>query len=166
MTQASLYHYTKEFLEVKNALDNMEHNEDAYIDTLDSFKELIIDKAEDVIKYRNELLALAKAQKEEANRMLEASKKKEQKADTILGYLDNTMRNLELTELKAGNFVLDYKKGSERTLVDEKLLPKEYWVPQEPKPMGKDELKKLVKAGTEIEGVKVVRGPDTLRVKL
>ena len=166
MTQASLYHYTKEFLEVKNALDNMEHNEDAYIDTLDSFKELIIDKAEDVIKYRNELLALAKAQKEEANRMLEASKKKEQKADTILGYLDNTMRAMEVTELKAGNFTLKYKKGSESTHVDEKLLPEAYWVPQKPKPMGKDELKKLVKAGKEIPGVSVVRSPDSLQVKL
>lgn len=166
MTQPSLYHYTKEFLEMKGLLDGLDHDEQLLIDTLEAHKELIIDKAEDVIKYQQELLALAEAQKIEANRMLEAAKKKIQKADTIFASLDTTMKAMDLRELKAGSFTLKYKKGSESTHVDEDLLPEVYWLAQPPKPMGKTELKKLLKEGFEIPGVKIVRGPDSLQVKL
>lgn len=162
----SLYKYTQDFMELKQTLEDMELDADLIWDTLEANKELIIDKAEDVLKFRNELLALAEAQKSEAKKMIESANKKERKADDLLGFLDTTMKQLEMKELQAGIFKLNYRAGSKSTIVDKSLLPKEYWVKQDPVPMSKPELKKLVDAGTEIPGVRIVTGPPSLQVKL
>ena len=49
--------------------------------------------------------------------------------------------------------------------VDESILPEEYFVPQPSKPIGKPELKKAIKSGKVIPGVKLVRKEDTLQIK-
>lgn len=164
----TLYAYTSEFQRVKLMLEERGTSEEVQADTLEWYQDNIIDHAEDLIKYRSELLALAEAQKAEAKRFTESAKAKEVQADRIMQDIDNAMQLLKLKEVKAGLFQLKYKKGSKVTEVDTKLLPRQYWdvVPSTLKPFGKPELKKLVDAGAVIEGVTIVQNPDKLEIKL
>lgn len=162
----SLYHYTAEFLEVKAGLEALDLNAEDFSDVLESYEDNIAAKMENVIKYQKELLALASVQVAEAKLLTEAAKAKEVKAEALRVYMDQTMKAIGSTSLQAGAYSLGYKKGSESTVVDESSLPKEYWVKQPDKPMGKPELKKLIKAGTKIEGVQLVRAPDSLVIKV
>lgn len=166
MTNQSLYYYTKEFLEVKAELDMLDLDDETYQDTLESYEGNIAEKMENIIKYQKELLGLAALQKEAAKELTEAAKAKEAKAESLVKYMDQTMKAIGSKSIQAGPYHLGYKKGSEVTVVDEDKLPKKYWVPQPEVPMGKAELKKLVKAGTKIEGVRIVRNPDGLVIKI
>lgn len=161
----SLYHYTNDFLEIKAQLESIELDADLMEDTLESYSDLVEAKVENIIKFREELIALAELQKAEAKRLTEAANQKERKAQLLLSYVDDSMHKLGIKEMQAGLYNVNYRKGSKSTLVDEELLPEEYWVPQPPKPIGKAELKKLVEAGTKIPGVKIIVGPDSLQVK-
>jgi hypothetical protein len=162
---ASLYNLSIEFLQVAQQLEEMELDQETLADTLESLQIPIEEKAENVIKFAKNLEAMAEARKTEAKRLTEQAAKDAKKAERLLSYLDDAMRMLNKKKLTAGVFEVGYKKGLEVVKVDETRLPKEYWLPQKPKPMGKPELKKLVKDGVEIEGVTLERNPDKLTIK-
>lgn len=165
MTQ-TLYHYTNDFLEVKAKLDELYDPEDeVYIDTLEYYEDNIATKAENIIKYREELLGLAELQKAEAKRLAESAKAKENRAEALLEYLDSSLKAMELDSLQAGLYKLNYRKGREIVEVDEDSLPDEYWIEQPKKPMSKPELKKLIEGGLEVKGVCIKRNPDSLQIK-
>ena len=163
----TLYAYTNEFQRVKLMLEERGTSEEVQADTLEWYQDNIIDHAEDLIKYRSELLALAEAQKAEAKRFIESAKAKELQAERIMQDIDGAMQLLGKKEVQAGLFQLKYKKGSKVTEVDVALLPKQYWTSKTVEsPFTKPELKKLVDAGTVIEGVTIVQNPDKLEIKL
>lgn len=162
----SLYGYTQEFLAIKEQMEQMELGAETVRDTLESYEANISEKAENIIKYSDELKAEAEMLKAQAKRFSEAATMKQKKADDLLSYLDENLRKMDIKELQAGMFKLSYRKPSKVTLVDVDLLPKEYFIAQEPKPMGKTELKKLVEAGEKIPGVSIVNGSSNLQVKL
>jgi hypothetical protein len=143
-------------------------SEEVTADTLEWYQDNIIDHAEDLIKYRSELLALAEAQKAEAKRFTDSAKAKELQAERIMQDLDGAMQILGKKEMRAGLHKLKYKKGSKVTEVDTALLPKEYWktVPATEVPFSKPELKKLVEQDGFIAGVTIVQNPDKLEIKL
>lgn len=152
---------------MKAMLEERHTSEEVKNDTLEWYKDNIITHAEDLIKYRLELLALAEAQKAEAKRMVESSKAKELKAERIMQELDEAMTIIGEKELQAGNFKLKYKKGSVVTKVNEDLLPSKYWTSKVIEtPMNKSDLKYLVENGEAIAGVEVIRNPDKLEVKI
>ena len=72
-----------------------------------------------------------------------------------------------IKKLDTGLFKISFRKGTEVVKIDEDKLPKQYWVPQDPKPMGKTDLKNLLKKNPDItiDGVSIVRNPDTLQIK-
>src|SRR6185312_10229504 len=117
-------------------------------------------------KYIQELNGLAELQKAEAKKLTEAAKAKEAKAESMKKYMDQTMKAIGAKEIQAGVYKLMYYKGKEVVAVDEKKLPSKYWVTQPKKPLGKPELKKLLDAGEEIEGVCLKRNPDSLQIKM
>jgi sulfur carrier protein ThiS len=142
-------------------------SEEVTADTLEWYQDNIIDHAEDLIKYRSELLALAEAQKAEAKRFTDSAKAKELQAERIMQDIDQAMQLLGKKEVQAGLFKLKYKKGSKVTEVDTNLLPKQFWASKIVEtPMSKPELKKLVDAGEVIAGVTIVQNPDKLEIKL
>lgn len=162
----SLYSYTQEFLEVKAQLEGLDLDPKAFADTLEYYEDNISDKAENIIKYSDELKAEAEMLKAQAKKFSEAAAKKQKKADSLVSYLDENLKKMDIKELQAGMFKLSYRAPSKVTLVDEALLPKKYFIAQEPVPMSKPELKKLVEAGTKIPGVSIVDGASNLQVKL
>jgi CRISPR/Cas system Type II protein with McrA/HNH and RuvC-like nuclease domain len=163
----SLYNLTTEFLQVAAQLEEMDLEKEIIADTLEALQLPIEEKAENVIKFVKNLEAMAEARKTEAKRLTELAAKDTKKAEKLLSYLDDNLKMLGKTKLTAGVFQLSYRKGSEVIEIDEAKLPDFYWVPQPAKPMSKVELKAVLKAnpGVTIEGVSVVRKPDSLVVK-
>ena len=131
------------------------------------YKPIIQEHSEDIAKYVKELELIATVQKAESAALAEEAKKNKARAERIMKDLEHTMKKMGLQEVKAGPYQFKFKKGSTVTIVDEKRLPAQYWteVPASEVPLTKPELKKLVDAGTFIEGVKVVKSPDTLTLK-
>jgi Siphovirus Gp157 len=165
---ASLYELTQEFLEIRAQLEDLDIDEETFQDTLDSYSGDIQDKADNVMKYIKELEARAKARKEEAKRLNGLASSDLKKAENLKKYLTG---NLIAAGFKRGNpletttFKFSFRKGTETVEVNEERLPEEYFVPQPPKPMGKTDLKNLVKEGKEIPGVSIIQNPDSLQVK-
>lgn len=136
-------------------------------DTLDAIQGELADKAEGLVKSIRNYEADAAAKKNEAERLVEAAKADLAKADNLAKFLDSALKVSGVKSLHAGVFSLKYKKGSKITEVDVNKLPKKYWVtvPATEKPMPKPELKKLLDAGKQIEGVRIVQNPDVLVIK-
>lgn len=164
---SSLYELTTDFLKVANELENMELDQTTIADTLESLELPIEEKAENIIKYAKNIQAMAEARKNESKRLAELAAADTKRADKLLGYLDDSLRMLGKKKLTAGVFQVSYRKGVEVVKVDTERLPKEYWNTPEPVavPLGKPELKKMLKEGKKIEGVSLVRNPDSLVVK-
>lgn len=164
---SSLYTLTTEFLQVANQLEEMELDQTLIEDTLEALELPIEEKAENIIKYAKNIQAIAEARKKESKRLAELSAADTKRADRLLGYLDDSLRMQGKKKLMAGIFQVSYRKGVEVVKVDTERLPKEYWNTPEPVavPIGKPELKKLLKEGKTIEGVSLVRNPDSLVVK-
>jgi len=162
----TLYQLTDEFIRVKDILESHEGlDQETINETLESLEAPIQAKAENTIKYIKHLESLASAQKEEAKRLAARSKTIENNIEGLLSYLDHQMQKMNVKELEAGIFSLGYRKGSLVTEVDIQKLPAAYWIPQDPKPMGKAELAKRLKEGEVIEGVSRVRNADKLVIK-
>ncbi|MER2006314.1 MAG: siphovirus Gp157 family protein [Psychrobacillus sp.] len=155
------------YLEVKHLMNSIYSDDEEMVqDTLESLLPIIEGKAEDVARYIRELQLIAGTQKAEAASLAEAAKKTSEKADKIMANVAQCLKQLEQTELQAGAYKFKFTKGREVVQVDEEKLPKEYKTIQTiEKPMDKNELKKLIKAGTQIEGVSLVRNPDSLSLK-
>jgi hypothetical protein len=163
---ANLYTLAIEFLEAANQLENMDLENDVVADTLEALQMPLEVKAENTIKYIKNLEAMAQARKDEAKRLTEQAAKDLKKAERLTNYLDDALKMLNQKQLTAGIFQLSFKKGSEVVQVDETQLPKEFWkVETVEKPFDKPTLKKYLKEGLEIPGVKVVRNPEKLVIK-
>lgn len=164
---SSLYSLTTEFLQVANKLEEMELDKETIADTLESLQLPLEDKAENIIKYAKNIQAMADARKNESKRLAELAKADEKRAERILSYLDDSMKMMGKKKLTAGVFQVGYRRGLEVVEVDTERLPEEYWILPEvkPQPIGKPELKKMIKEGKEIDGVRLVRKPDSLTVK-
>lgn len=139
----------------------------ALAELVEMYKPIISEHSEDVAKYVKELELVAAAQKAEAKALAEEAEKNKDRAARIMKDLEHTMNQMGLTEVKAGPYQFKFKKGSTVTIVDEARLPEQYWkeVPATKVPLTKPELKKLMDAGTMIDGVQIVKNPDTLTLK-
>lgn len=162
----SLYEITQEFMEFQKQLEDMDLDDQTFSDTLDSAMWSIEIKAENIIKHMKTLEALADAKKLEAKRLSDSASSDLKKVEFFKNYLADNLKKANISKLQAGVFSLGFRKGTEVVQVDEYLVPEEFWVSEVvTKPLGKSELKKLLKEGTEIPGVSLVRNPDSLVVK-
>jgi hypothetical protein len=132
----------------------------------------IEEKVENIVKYMKSLEALVDAKKLEAKRLSESASADLKKVEWFKNYMADNLKKAGITKLQAGVFSLGWRKGSEVVQVDESKLPtfEEYpaiYVEQEPKLLGKTDLKKMLKSygGQEIPGVSIVRNEDTLTIK-
>jgi hypothetical protein len=167
---ASLYDLSIEFLQVAQALEEMDLDQETVEDTLESFQGSIEEKAENIIKFSKNLEAMAEARKAEAKRLNELAAKDIKKAERLLNHLDESLKVIGKKKLTAGIFEVGYRKGIEVVKVDEREVPDYNQNPNiynvEYKLVGKKELKERVKLlGEEIPGVSIVRNPDKLVVK-
>jgi hypothetical protein len=166
----SLYNLTNQFALAVTHLDEMELEQDLYQDTLDSIQAPIEEKVENIVKYMKSLEALADAKKLEAKRLSDSASSDLKKVEWFKNYMADNLKKANITKLQAGIFSLGWRKGTEVVQIDETKTPTADEAPhlylyQEPKFIGKTDLKKLIKEGKEIPGVSIVRNPDSLVVK-
>ena len=139
-------------------------------DTMESLQAPIEEKAENIIKYIKNIEALADAKKLEAKRLSDSASSDLKKVEKLKTYLADNLQRVGIKNLQAGVFALSFRKGSEVVEVDENKVPNQYtrpdlWIAQEPKLLGKAELKKMLKSDDPIPGITLVRKPDSLVVK-
>jgi hypothetical protein len=167
---SSLYNLTNQFALAVTHLDEMELEQDLYQDTLDSIQAPIEEKVENIVKYMKSLEALADAKKLEAKRLSDSASSDIKKVEWFKNYMADNLKKANITKLQAGIFSLGWRKGTEVVHIDETKTPTADEAPhlylyQEPKFIGKTDLKKLIKEGKEIPGVSLVRNEDSLTIK-
>jgi Siphovirus Gp157 len=165
-----LYEITQEFMEFQKQLEEMDLDDQTFADTLDSAMFSIEVKVENIIKHMRTLEALAEAKKTEAKRLSESAAGDLKKVEWFKNYMADNLQKAGINKLQAGVFALSFRKGSEVVEVDDLQLPTPFeapqlYVEQEPKFMGKTDLKKLLKDGHSIKGVSLVRKEDSLVIK-
>jgi predicted ATP-dependent endonuclease of OLD family len=168
---SSLYNLTQDFLDTVAQLEELELDQETVNDTLESLQMPIEQKAENIVKYMKELEALAEMKKTESKRLSESASADLKKAESLKTYLQQNLERTGIKKLQAGIFTLAFRKGSEVVEIDESKVPLFHEAPrfykaQEPKFLGKTELKTLIKEeGIIIPGVTLVRKQDSLVIK-
>jgi hypothetical protein len=169
---SNLYVLTNEFNEIVKDLEQYDLDPEVFQSTLDSLSAPIEEKVENIVKYMKSLEALAEAKKAEAKRLSESAASDLNKAEFFKNYMADNLKKANITKLQAGVFSLGWRKGTEVVQIDESKIPSfeehpAIYVTQEPKLLGKTDLKKMIKSydGQEIPGVSLVRNPDSLVVK-
>jgi hypothetical protein len=166
----SLYNLTNDFAAVVNQLEKTELDSEVLQDTLDSLQAPIEEKVENIVKYMKSLEALADAKKLEAKRLSDSASSDLKKVEWFKNYMADNLKKANITKLQAGIFSLGWRKGTEVVQIDETKTPTADEAPhlylyQEPKFIGKTDLKKLIKEGKEIPGVSLFRNEDSLTIK-
>lgn len=161
----SLYEIKANIDEIEELIENEEYTLEHVRDSLSSLEGVFEEKIDSILRWVKNLEAEAEGYKKESDRLAALSKESENKAKSLIKYVDNACKLMEKRKFATAHFKISYRKGSEVVEVNEDELPVEYFVPQKPKPMPKNELKQLLKEGREIPGVEIVRKPDSLIVK-
>jgi hypothetical protein len=171
---SSLYNLTNQFLDALDQIswhyDENEIDQQVINDTLEAMQAPIEEKVENIVKYMKSLEALADAKKLEAKRLSDSASSDLKKVEWFKNYMTDNLKKANITKLQAGIFSLGWRKGTEVVQIDETKTPTADEAPhlylyQEPKFIGKTDLKKLIKEGKEIPGVSLVRNEDSLTIK-
>lgn len=128
-------------------------SDDAF-ERLEELKEERQTKLENVALYFKELQAEADAIKAEAEKLSKRAKTAQARADNIKAYLSNSMQKNGETEVETARCRITFRK-SEKVVVDEAKLSKEYMVEKVEWTPDKKKLKELLKNGTQIDGATI-----------
>lgn len=159
----SLYEITENIRQLQLLIEEGQVDEEIIRDTLESWDGELEQKLENTYKYIKTLEVHAQAKKDEAKRLREEAERELAQADKLMTGMQMYLEMIGKREVKTPLFTFKFYKGREVVDIDESKLPDEYWQTYR-KPMSKTELKKLLQE-KEIEGVKIVRNPDYLKVK-
>ena len=144
--------------EIRSFLDGLysDADEDGVIqdvdfEKLEALNEARQEKLESVALYYKELKAEAEAISAEAKKLAQRAKAAENRAESFKQYLAASMQRNGEENITTPRVKITFRK-SEKVIVDEMKIPREFmqekveWVPD------KKEIKKLLKEGLKIEG--------------
>ena len=136
---SSLYELTEDYLAVQEMMYDGETDQQLILDTLESLAGEFEDKADNYAKLIKNLLADAKAIKEEEERLKARRTALENKAQTLKEVLQYNMIAVGKTKFKTTLFSFGIQKngGKQKLTIDVESvydLPKEYQIPQDPIP--------------------------------
>lgn len=157
-----LYDLVGQYLEIYN----MDIDEETKLDTIEALglDEEIEAKAENYAKVIRNLEAENTAYKAEEERLKKKRDSNTKKIDWLKENIQNAMEITGKTKIKGELFTLSVQNSKASVVVNEAILPQEYFsitVSQKP---DKKELYDLLKAGVEIEGA-TLRENRSLRIK-
>lgn len=160
----SLYKLTEDWQKVYSMLSDEEVSDQAVFDTLESIKYDIEEKAENYGKMMVMLQGEAKAARVEAERLLGYARRLEGRETTLKTSLQNTMETMGVRNLDAGTYRFWVQNNPPSVhVLNESVIPKEYFIPQEPK-LDKKAVLDALKAGETVEGAELGVG-KSLRMK-
>lgn len=156
--------------ELNEAFQNIqaliEDGEEGLEDTLESINLAIEDKLENIAKVIKNLEAEAKAFREEEKRLADRRRSIENNIKRLKGYAEEALKVTGNRKLKAGLFTFSIQKNPPSIIVeDEKLIPKRFFVEQEPKLDKRKLINELKERNIEeMPGVRLVQG-EGLRIR-
>ena len=151
---AKLYELTNDFQQVQSMI---EEGHEGLEDTLEAINLSIEDKLENIGKVIRNLEAEVNAYKEEEKRLADKRKSIENNIKNLKGYAEEALRVTGERKIKAGLFTFSIQKNPPSVVInDEKLIPKQFYVPVEPK-LDKSTIKDLLKNGESVPGAELVQ---------
>lgn len=155
-----LYEIANDYVALMQAIENDEIPEECIADTLEAIKGEIEIKADNIACLLKNTEAEIKAFKEEENRLAERRKVKERALDSLKTYLSDMLIRTNVLNVETARNRISFRK-SEAVEVDESFLR---WAIENRNDLlsfkeptaNKTEIKKALKGGQTLEGVKLV----------
>ncbi|KXA47490.1 siphovirus superfamily [Staphylococcus sp. HMSC059E03] len=151
---ASLYNLSEGYKEVLDKMDEGYSFEDIK-DTLDAIKADMDTKVDNIIGLKRSAEGDVEIINKEIKRLQTLKKQKLNLADKLKGYLQEMLEVQELDNYRTSkNYVFKKRNAPSKSVTDEKLIPKEYWLSQAPK-LNAKQLTDDLKAGKEVPGAEL-----------
>lgn len=167
MSTIALYEISSQYLADLNKLNELELDEQTFLDTLEGLSGELEQKAINVAMYIKNLEVSADAIKQAEKAMADRRKSIEAKQDKIRKYLLENMLKTGITKIECPHFVLSVRKtpASVDVLMQDQI-PDEYFDIPDPLPptLNKKRLAEDLKAGVLIEGARLTQG-NSLQIK-
>lgn len=159
-----LYELTENYLNLQELLENPEVPQELITNALDQVGEELEVKAENIAKLIKTLEVDIAGFKEEEKRLSDRRKSLENKVKNLKEYLDRAMKATGKTEFKGKLFSFNIQKNAPGvSIIDEKLIPKEYLIEQAPV-IDKKAILNDLKNGEDIPGVEI-KQTESLRIR-
>lgn len=156
----NLYELSQNYL----AVQEMDLEPETLKDTLSSIEDTAVDKIEQLVRlYRNNEGDINSIKLEE-ERLKKRRQSLENNNKFVKQYIEDTMRLMDKTRLKAGFFNLAIQNNPPSVEVfDEALIPKQFLIEQ-PVKIDRAGIKELLKAGEEVPGAEL-KHSSSLRIR-
>ena len=137
--------------------EGSEFDQEVYEEIMNILKIELSNKSSNILKYLNNLQADLEQIKLEKQRLDKIKKSKESKYNKLSDYIISVMTNLDKAKIETdiGNYAL--RKSTKVEILDEKLIPEEYFNISIDKTVDKLTLKEILKS-QEIPGVRLATG--------
>lgn len=161
-----LYEITEQILRVDELLDKVIDvesgeitDEDAfneYIELQETLKNMFDTKTEDIVKFMRSLESGIVVRKSEIDRLKKLNDRGKNKIARLKEYLLNNMISSGKTRVDTSLGAIGTRK-SQKVIVNEDIIPKDerYWRVETTHKFDKNEIKKILKSGEQIDGVSV-----------
>jgi replicative superfamily II helicase len=145
-----LYELAQNYAQLMEMAEEMES--DALVDTLESLQDAIEDKVENIAKLIKNLEADAKIIKEEEQRLADRRRSIESKVARLKEYLQEQLEVAGLQKVKRATITVAIQNNPPSVeIADEKLIPSEFMIPQNPK-IDKQAILERLKNGETVPG--------------
>ena len=137
--------------------EGSEFDQEVYEEIMNILKIELSNKSSNILKYLNNLQADLEQIKLEKQRLDKIKKSKESKYNKLSDYIISVMTNLDKAKIETdiGNYAL--RKSTKVEILDEKLIPEEYFNISIDKTVNKVTLKEVLKS-QEVPGVRLATG--------
>lgn len=146
-----LYELARSYAELLDRAEDIDT--DALVDTLASLQDAIEDKAENIAKFIRNLEADAKIIREEEQRLAERRRAIEVKIERLKTYLQEQLETAGLQKVKRPTITVAIQTNPPSVdVIDEKVIPSDFLIPQAPK-LDKRSILDRLKKGESVPGV-------------
>lgn len=164
--ELSLYNITNKFIELFEKSEERELTEQELQEEGTELALALKNKGTSIIAYTKNTESLIDAMKNEEKRIAENRKVLENKLDRFKTYVKENMQRLEIQKLESELGTLSIAKNPASVeILDESLIPDDYKKEKVTITVDKTAIKNDLKAGKNIQGVRLVEDKTTLKIK-
>ncbi|MFC4275532.1 siphovirus Gp157 family protein [Achromobacter aloeverae] len=161
MSNITLYEIAREYRADLEKLAELDLDEQAFADTLESLGGELQVKAQNTIAFTQHLEAVCASIKEAEQKMANRRRVIEKKVERIKNYVLQVMQANDIQRIECPHFVLSIAKNPPSVLIeDERQIPQDYFTSPPPPPPHVDKalIKKAIQDGFEVPGAKLQQG--------
>lgn len=159
-----LYELAENYLNLQELLENDEIDQEIITKALDEVGGELEDKAENIAKLIKTLEVDVNGYKSEEKRLSDKRKSLENRIKSLKEYLDSAMKITGKKKFKGQLFSFNIQKNPPSVnITEQSLIPKEYFIEQEPV-LDKKSLLSDLKDGKEIPGAEI-KQTESLRIR-